>query len=164
MPFSTTLLSAKALSWILSGQSGITLRNIIGTLELDETLCSRDFINSKLRAVLDEATDNWGIKITRVEIEEIKPPAGVQKAMHHQAIAERERRATILHAEGIAERNRMLNETAPNEAIIKMMAIQAMPEIANGKSNTVIIPSELQSIVGLAKGVIEGVKTPTTEN
>jgi regulator of protease activity HflC (stomatin/prohibitin superfamily) len=151
-----------------------TLRNIIGTLELDETLCSRDYINSKLRTVLDEATDNWGIKITRVEIEEILPPADIQAAMHAQASAERwrraeiiaaegEKQAAILEGEGIAERNRLLNETAPNEAIIKMLAIQAMPEVANGQSNTVIVPSELQGIVGLAKGVIEGVKTPTTE-
>ena len=132
-----------------------TLRNIFGTLELDETLTSRELINSKLHTVLDEATDNWGIKITRVEIEEIVPPPGVQKAMHAQAIAERARRATILHAEGIAERNRLMNETAPNEAVIKMLAIQAMPEVANGQSNTVIIPSELQGIVGLAKSVAE---------
>ena len=141
-----------------------TLRNIIGTLELDETLCSRDMINSHLRAVLDEATDSWGIKITRVEIEEIVPPAGIQKAMHAQATAERMRRAVILEAEGVAEANRLMNETAPNEAMIKMLAIQAMPKIADGKSNTVIIPSEIQSLVGLAKGVIEGVKTPETKN
>ena len=143
-----------------------TLRNIIGTLELDETLCSRDMINSKLRATLDEATDNWGIKITRVEIEEILPPPDIQAAMHAQASAERWKRAeiiaaegnkqaTILEGEGVAERNRLLNETAPNEAIIKMLAIQAMPEVANGQSNTVIVPSELQGIVGLAKSVAE---------
>ena len=152
-----------------------TLRNIIGTLNLDETLCSRDMINSKLRATLDEATDNWGMKITRVEIEEILPPPDIQGAMHAQAYAERMRRAIVLEAEGkkeatilegtgVAERNRLLNENAPNEAIIKMLAIQAMPEVANGQSNTVIIPSELQGFVGLAKGVLEGVKTPTTEN
>ena len=135
-----------------------TLRNIIGTMELDETLCSREVINSKLRAALDEATDSWGIKITRVEIEDIVPPADLQKAMHHQAMAERERRATILHAEGVAERNRLMNETAPSEAVLKMLAIQAMPEVANGQSNTVIIPSEIQGVVGLAKGVVEAVK------
>lgn len=135
-----------------------TLRNIIGTMELDETLCSREVINSKLRAALDEATDSWGVKITRVEIEDIVPPADLQKAMHHQAMAERERRATILHAEGVAERNRLMNETAPSEAVLKMLAIQAMPEVANGQSNTVIIPSEIQGVVGLAKGVVEAVK------
>ncbi|MBE6983470.1 MAG: paraslipin [Ruminococcaceae bacterium] len=143
-----------------------TLRNIFGTLELDETLTSRELINSKLHTVLDEATDSWGIKITRVEIEEIIPPADIQKAMHAQASAERWKRADIIAAEGkkqadilegegIAERNRLLNETAPNEAIIKMLAIQAMPEVANGQSNTVIVPSELQGIVGLAKSVAE---------
>ena len=143
-----------------------TLRNIFGTLELDETLTSRELINSQLRTVLDEATDNWGIKITRVEIEEIVPPHDIQAAMHAQASAERWKRAEIIRAEadkqaailageGISERNRLLNETAPNEAIIKMLAIQAMPEVANGQSNTVIVPSELQGIVGLAKSVAE---------
>lgn len=132
-----------------------TLRNIIGTLELDETLCSRDMINTKLRTTLDEATDNWGIKITRVEIEEILPPRGIQEAMHAQATAERMRRATILHAEGVAERNRLMNETAPNEAVLRMLAIQAMPEIADGKSNTLIIPTEIQNVVSLAKTITE---------
>lgn len=135
-----------------------TLRNIIGTMELDETLCSREVINSKLRAALDEATDSWGVKITRVEIEDIVPPAELQAAMHEQAMAERKRRAIILHAEGVAERNRLMNETAPSEAVLKMLAIQAMPEVANGQSNTVIIPSEIQGVVGLAKGVVEAVK------
>ena len=77
-----------------------SLRNIIGTLELDETLCSRDYINSKLRATLDEATDSWGIKITRVEIESIVPPPQIQEAMEKQATAERDKRAAILLAEG----------------------------------------------------------------
>lgn len=139
-----------------------SLRNIIGTLDLDETLCSRDMINSHLRATLDEATDNWGIKITRVEIEEILPPPDIQGAMHAQAYAERMRRATILHAEGVAERNRLMNETAPNEAVIKMLAIQAMPEIANGQATKIIIPSEIQGLVGLANGLTEGV-TPNTK-
>lgn len=146
-----------------------TLRNIIGTMDLDETLCSRDVINTKLRAALDEATDAWGVKINRVEIEDIVPPADLQAAMHHQAMAERERRAlvlsaegektaSILRAEGQAEANRLMNETAPVEAILKQKAIEAMPKIADGQSNTVIIPSEIQGVVGLAKGVVEAVK------
>lgn len=135
-----------------------TLRNIIGTMELDETLCSRELINSKLRAALDEATDSWGVKINRVEIEDIVPPAKLQKAMEDQAMAERERRASILRAEGQAEANRLLNETAPVDAILKLKAIEAMPKVADGKSNTVIIPSEIQGIAGLAKGVVEAVK------
>lgn len=144
------------------------LRNIIGTLELDETLCSRDFINSKLRATLDEATDSWGIKITRVEIESIVPPPEIQKAMEEQAKAEREKRATILRAEGkLREKelealaNKALNETAPNDSIIRLKAIQAMEKVADGQATKIIIPSDMQGLVGLANCLTEGV-TPTT--
>ncbi len=77
-----------------------TLRNIIGELELDETLTSRDIINSKMRIILDEATDPWGIKVNRVEVKNIIPPADIQEAMEKQMRAERERRESILRAEG----------------------------------------------------------------
>ncbi len=77
-----------------------TLRNIIGDLELDETLTSRDTVNTKMRAILDEATDPWGIKINRVELKNIMPPAEIQDAMERQMKAERERRESILRAEG----------------------------------------------------------------
>lgn len=77
-----------------------TLRNIIGELELDETLTSRDFINTKMRSILDEATDPWGIKVTRVEVKNILPPRDIQDAMEKQMRAERERREAILKAEG----------------------------------------------------------------
>lgn len=77
-----------------------TLRNLIGELELDQTLTSRDIINSKMRAILDEATDPWGIKITRVEVKNIIPPRDIQEAMEKQMRAERERREKILQAEG----------------------------------------------------------------
>ena len=80
-----------------------TLRNIIGELELDSTLTSRDIINSKMRAILDEATDPWGIKVNRVELKNIMPPKEIQDAMEKQMKAERERRESILKAEG--ERN-----------------------------------------------------------
>ena len=144
------------------------LRNIIGTLELDETLCSRDLINSKLRAALDEATDSWGLKITRVEIESIVPPADIQYAMAAQAKAERNKRAMILTAEGElrvreleALGNKALNENAPNDSIIRLKAIQAMVGVANGQATKIIIPSEMQGLVGLANGITEGV-TPNT--
>ena len=155
------------------------LRNIIGTLELDETLCSRDYINSKLRASLDEATDSWGIKITRVEIESIVPPKNIRVAMEKQATAERQKRADILEAEGkkqaqilaaegyLREKelealaNKALNENAPNDSIIRLKAIQAMVEVADGQSTKIIIPSEMQGLVGLANGITEGV-TPST--
>lgn len=77
-----------------------TLRNIIGELELDQTLTSRDIINSKMRAILDEATDPWGIKVNRVEVKNILPPRDIQEAMEKQMRAERERREKILQAEG----------------------------------------------------------------
>jgi len=77
-----------------------TLRNIIGSLDLDETLISRDQINEKLRLILDEATDKWGVKVNRVELQEVNPPADIRAAMEKQMRAERDRRATILEAEG----------------------------------------------------------------
>ena len=77
-----------------------TLRNIIGDLELDESLTSRETINSKIRVVLDEATDPWGIKINRVEVKNITPPGDIQRAMEKQMRAERERREAIIRAEG----------------------------------------------------------------
>ena len=80
-----------------------TLRNVIGELELDETLTSRDTINSKLRAVLDEATNKWGVKVNRVELQDITPPESVRNAMEQQMQAERERRAKVLEARGAKE-------------------------------------------------------------
>jgi regulator of protease activity HflC (stomatin/prohibitin superfamily) len=80
--------------------STTTLRNVIGELELDETLSSRDIINGKLRSILDDATDAWGIKINRVEVKNIDPPESIKEAMEKQMRAERERRAVILTAEG----------------------------------------------------------------
>ncbi|MEG1441640.1 MAG: paraslipin, partial [Oscillospiraceae bacterium] len=77
-----------------------TLRNIIGDMELDSSLTSRDVINTKMRAILDEATDPWGIKVNRVELKNILPPAGIREAMEKQMKAERERRESILRAEG----------------------------------------------------------------
>ena len=168
-----------------------TLRNIIGTMELDETLCSRDLINSTLRAALDEATDAWGIKITRVEIESIVPPPQIQEAMEMQATAEREKRAKILRAEAEkqamileaeaieqaailkakgeaeallqmkeaeAKSLAMLNENAPNDSVIRLKAIQGMEKVSEGPSNKIIIPSEMQGLVGLANGLVEGAR------
>ena len=77
-----------------------TLRNIIGDLELDQTLTSRDVVNTKMRAILDEATDPWGIKVNRVELKNILPPADIQSSMEKQMKAERDRRQAILQAEG----------------------------------------------------------------
>ena len=190
-----------------------TLRNIIGDLELDQTLTSRDIINTKMRAILDEATDPWGIKVNRVELKNILPPADIQSSMEKQMKAERDRLQAILQAEGqkksailIAEGEResailradaekqaailraeaekqaailkadgeaqailavqkaladsleMLNEKAPNDQVVKLKAIEAMQKIADGKATKIIIPSEMQGLVGLANGLTEGVK------
>ena len=190
-----------------------TLRNIIGDLELDQTLTSRDVVNTKMRAILDEATDPWGIKVNRVELKNILPPQDIQNSMEKQMKAERDRRQAILQAEGqkksavlIAEGEResailradaekqaailkaeaekqaailkadgeaqailavqkaladsleMLNEKAPNDQVVKLKAIEAMQKIADGKATKIIIPSEMQGLVGMASGLVEGVK------
>ena len=190
-----------------------TLRNIIGDLELDQTLTSRDVVNTKMRAILDEATDPWGIKVNRVELKNILPPADIQSSMEKQMKAERDRRQAILQAEGqkksailIAEGEResailradaekqaailkaeadkqaailradgeaqairavqqaladsmeLLNEKAPNEQVVKLKAIEAMQKVADGKATKIIIPSQMQGLVGLANGLVEGVK------
>ena len=190
-----------------------TLRNIIGDLELDQTLTSRDVVNTKMRAILDEATDPWGIKVNRVELKNILPPADIQSSMEKQMKAERDRRQAILQAEGqkksailIAEGEResailradaekqaailkaeaekqaailkadgeaqailavqkamadslaLLNEQAPNDQVIKLKSIQAMEKVADGKATKIIIPSQMQGLVGLANGLVEGIK------
>ena len=179
-----------------------TLRNIIGDLELDQTLTSRDVVNTKMRAILDEATDPWGIKVNRVELKNILPPADIQSSMEKQMKAERDRRQAILQAEGqkksaifiaegekesailradaekqaailraegeaqairavqqaLADSMGMLNDKAPNEQVIKLKSIEAMQKIADGKATKIIIPSQMQGLVGLANGLVEGVK------
>jgi len=179
-----------------------TLRNIIGDLELDETLTSRDTINSKMRIILDEATDPWGIKVNRVELKNIIPPSEIQDAMERQMKAERERRESILRAEGekrsailVAEGNKesvilnaeakkeaaireaegraeailrvqeatakgikLINEAAPSEKVLGLKGIDALKDLANGKATKIIVPSEIQSLAGLAvslKSVME---------
>ena len=190
-----------------------TLRNIIGDLELDQTLTSRDVVNTKMRAILDEATDPWGIKVNRVELKNILPPADIQSSMEKQMKAERDRRQAILQAEGqkksailiaegekesailrasaekeaailkaeaekqaailkadgeaqairavqqaLADSLEMLNAKAPNDQVIKLKSIEAMQRIADGKATKIIIPSEMQGLVGMANGIVEGVK------
>ena len=190
-----------------------TLRNIIGDLDLDQTLTSRDVVNTKMRSILDEATDPWGIKVNRVELKNILPPADIQNSMEKQMKAERDRRQSILQAEGqkksailIAEGEResailkadaekqaailraeaekqaailkadgeaqailavqqaladsiaMLNEKAPNDSVLRLKAIEAMQKVADGQATKIIIPSEMQGLVGLANGIVEGTK------
>ncbi len=187
-----------------------TLRNIIGELELDHTLTSRDTINAKIRNILDEATDPWGIKINRVELKNIKPPAEIQDAMEKQMKAERERREAILRAEGEKESNilvaqgkkeskvleaeaekqatilraeaekearikkaeaeaeailrineaeaqsiKLINEAAPTEAFLTFKKLETFEKVSDGQATKIIIPSELQSVVGFTNAVLE---------
>ena len=190
-----------------------TLRNIIGDLELDQTLTSRDVINTKMRAILDVATDPWGIKVNRVELKNILPPKDIQSSMEKQMKAERDRRQAILVAEGqresailvaqgekesailqadaekqaailraeaekqaailkadgeaqairavqqaLADSLEMLNKAAPNDQVVKLKAIEAMQKMADGQATKIIIPSEMQGLVGLASRLVETVK------
>jgi regulator of protease activity HflC (stomatin/prohibitin superfamily) len=179
-----------------------TLRNIIGDLELDESLTSRDQINSKMRIILDEATDPWGIKIIRVEVKNIIPPKDIREAMEKQMRAERERRQSILLAEGekksailtaegakqsqilraeaekearireaegraqailnvqkaTAEGIQMIKKAGADEAFLRLEAYKAMIEVANGQATKIIVPSDLQGLVGLATAITDSVK------
>ncbi len=138
-----------------------TLRNIIGELELDETLTSRDVINTKMRVILDEATDPWGIKITRVEVKNILPPRDIQEAMEKQMRAERERRALILNAEGQREsaiklaegekQAQILRAEANKEALI--LAAEAEKEAQIRKAE-----GEAEAILKVQEATAEGLK------
>ena len=187
-----------------------TLRNIIGELELDATLTSRDTINAKIRVILDEATDPWGIKVNRVELKNIIPPREIQDAMEKQMKAERQRRESILTAEGEkasrilvaeghkesqilnaeaekqaailraeavkeakireaegeaeairavqqanAEAIKLINEAKPGDAVIAIKSLEAFAKAADGQSTKIIIPSEIQSLAGLATSIKE---------
>ena len=187
-----------------------TLRNIIGDLELDQTLTSRETINTKMRAALDVATDPGGIKVNRVELKNIIPPAAIQDAMEKQMKAERERRESILRAEGekkstilVAEGKkesaileaeaekeaailraeaqkekmireaegeaeailkvqkaeadglRFIKEAGADNAVLQLKSLEAFAKAADGKATKIIIPSEIQGIAGLVKGLTE---------
>ena len=116
-----------------------TLRNIIGELELDQTLTSRDIINSKMRSILDEATDPWGIKVNRVEVKNILPPRDIQEAMEKQMRAERERREKILQAEGEKKSSILIAEGEKESAILRAEAKkESQIKIAEGEAEAMI--------------------------
>lgn len=127
-----------------------TLRNIIGDLELDGTLTSRDTINTRMRSILDEATDPWGIKVNRVELKNIMPPAAIQAAMERQMKAERERRENILKAEGEKKSAILIAEGEKESAILR----------AEAKKETEIREAEgkAQAIIEVQKAVAEGIR------
>ena len=185
--------------------SATTLRNIIGEMELDHTLTSRDVINSKIRVILDEATDPWGIKVNRVELKNIIPPREIQDSMEKQMKAERERRAKILDAEGekrsailiaegekesavlraeavketkireaqgeaeailsvqraMADAIKLMNEAHPSEQVIALKSLEAFQAAADGRATKIIVPSNIQSLAGLAASVKEVFDTET---
>ncbi len=123
-----------------------TLRNIIGELELDQTLTSRDIINSKMRSILDEATDPWGIKINRVEVKNILPPRDIQEAMEKQMRAERERREKILQAEGEKKSSVLIAEGKKESLILEAEASkEAQIKEAEGEAAAIIKKSQAEA-------------------
>ena len=139
-----------------------TLRNIIGELDLDETLTSRDIINTKMRSILDEATDKWGIKVNRVELKNIMPPQDIQVAMEKQMRAERERRESILQAEGEKQSSILKAEGEKQSAILKAEAKkEAMVREAEGEKQSRILRAEgdAESIRQIAQAKAEGEAT-----
>lgn len=195
------------------------LRNLFGELELDAALTSRDTVNAKMRVMLDEAADAWGVRITRVEIKDILPPDGIIEAMKAQMVAERNRRAMVITAEGerksnilraegekqaailnaeakkqaeilVAEGHRealicegegeaeaiilveqakaeglkLFNAAEATQETLTIKSLESFEKAANGQSNTIIIPSEIQGIAGLAKSAVEVIKaTPKNQ-
>ena len=124
-----------------------TLRNIIGELELDQTLTSRDIINSKMRAILDEATNPWGIKINRVEVKNILPPRDIQDAMEKQMRAERERREKILQAEGEKKSSVLIAEGNKESLILQAEAAkEAQIKKAEGEAAAILKRSEAEAM------------------
>jgi len=137
-----------------------TLRNIVGDLELDETLTSRDVVNAKMRAILDEATDPWGIKIHRVELKNILPPKDIREAMEKQMRAERERRESILKAEGEKKSSILIAEGEKESAILKAEA-EKMSLIAKAEGEK---QAEILKAEGIANAIERINKSkPSTE-
>ena len=127
-----------------------TLRNIIGDLELDQTLTSRDIINTKMRSILDEATDDWGIKVNRVELKNIIPPAAIQESMEKQMKAERERREAILRAEG-EKRAAILEAEGEKESAILRADAKKQQQILEAEG-------EAEAILKVQKATAEGIR------
>ena len=123
-----------------------TLRNIIGDLELDQTLTSRDTINTQMRSILDEATDPWGIKVNRVEVKNILPPRDIQEAMEKQMRAERERREKILQAEGEKKSSILIAEGEKESAILRAEAQkESQIKIAEGEAEAMLKIKEAEA-------------------
>lgn len=139
-----------------------SLRNVIGELELDETLTSRDTINSKLQAILDEATNKWGVKVNRVELQDITPPESVREAMEKQMQAERNRRAEILNAEG-EKKSLILRSEGEKESQINQAEAIKQSEIlrAEGESRAKVLQAEAEAEA--IRRVTEAIKESKTD-
>ena len=138
-----------------------TLRNIIGDMELDESLTSRDVINTKMRSILDEATDPWGIKVNRVELKNIIPPTGIREAMEKQMKAERERREAILRAEGEKKSAVLVAEGEKESRILQAEAekqSQILQAEAEKEAAIRIAEGEAQAILEVQKATAEGIR------
>lgn len=142
-----------------------TLRNVIGELDLDHTLTSRDTINTKLRAILDEATDKWGVKINRVELQDINPPDDIKLAMEKQMRAERDRRATILEAEGQKQSEILKAEGARQSDINRAEGVkQSLVLRATGEAEARIkvAEAEAEAVAKVTKAIKDSGGNPTT--
>lgn len=138
-----------------------TLRNIIGDMELDESLTSRDVINTQMRSILDEATDPWGIKVNRVELKNIIPPAGIREAMEKQMKAERERREAILRAEGEKKSAVLVAEGEKESRILQAEAekqSQILKAEAEKEAAIRVAEGEAQAILEVQKATAEGLR------
>jgi regulator of protease activity HflC (stomatin/prohibitin superfamily) len=138
-----------------------TLRNIIGELELDSTLTSRDIINTKMRSILDEATDPWGIKVTRVELKNIIPPKEIQDAMEKQMKAERERRESILKAEGEKKSAILVAEGRKQSAILDAEAAKAAQILEAEAAKEAAIrraEGEAEAILKIQQATADGIR------
>ncbi|MDR1629259.1 MAG: SPFH/Band 7/PHB domain protein [Oscillospiraceae bacterium] len=151
----------------LENLSATTLRNIIGDMELDTTLTSRDTINAKIRGILDEATDPWGIKVTRVELKNILPPREIQDAMEKQMKAERQRRESILRAEGDKASKILVAEGQKESQILsaegeKQSAILRAEAVKEAKIREA--EGEAQAIISIQNAVAEGIRIVNESN
>jgi regulator of protease activity HflC (stomatin/prohibitin superfamily) len=140
-----------------------TLRSVIGEAELDELLAERERLNDRIQAILDEATDTWGIKVSRVEVKHVDLPQEMQRAMAKQAEAEREKRAKVIHAEGEKQAAVNLGHAAEimstNPVTLQLRYLQTLSDIATERNSTIIFPLPIDLLQGL-KGILDRYSSP----
>jgi regulator of protease activity HflC (stomatin/prohibitin superfamily) len=144
------LSQVKDYLYATSQKAQTTLRSVVGQLELDEILSARDKVNAKLQVIIDQETEPWGIKVTKVEVKQVDIPETMQRAIAKQAEAERERRAKVIHAGGEYEASTKLAEAAAvlqkQPAAIQLRYLQTMTEISAEKNNTIVFPLPMDII------------------